>query len=136
VLLGREQAVSGLKHSETLRKLANIRWAEAQLAEAHVILASLHTAEKYESSQFCLNRAVHLSRLSDFAVSSDVKFDAAAQHVLAKTMWNQGETLTSIQMLQSLSQRTDLNEQHISVSMVEILADLVSVKTEFPERSH
>lgn len=120
-----------LKSSESLRQIAGIRQAEAQLLEGRTIRASLRTAEKYQSSQFCLNRAIHISRLSELASASNVKFEAAAQHLLAKTVWEQGETLTSIQMLQALSKRSDLDEQDIKISKVEILADLVSIVERF-----
>lgn len=115
-----------LKSNESLRNLRGVGLIDAQLLEARMLLSSLQIAREYQEPQFCLNRATHLCQLAQIAPTSQLKFDAVAQHALAKTLWDQGEVSTPIQMLRLLSSRTDLPDQDVSVSLVEILADLVS----------
>ena len=95
------------------------------MLEAYTLISSLKVARGYQEGQFCLNRAIHLKRLSEAAAPSGLRFDAVANHVLAQTLWDHGEVSIPIQMLQTLSSRSDLDEQDIPVSLVEVFADMV-----------
>lgn len=69
--------------------------------------------------------ATYLSKLVEPCAQLGLNIDAAVQYDLAKVLWDQGEMVTSIRMLQELNGHGDLQKQALPISRAEILANLV-----------
>jgi ataxia telangiectasia mutated family protein len=93
------------------------------------VISSSQFAKKNDLIQQSLTAATYLSQLVPVCKEVDVKVDAAAHFEVATTLWRQGETSTSVQMLQELCSRTDLLEQSIQIGRAGMLAQLVSTMT-------
>lgn len=123
-MVGREAAITAIKRSNILRTHLNLNVHEAQLLEINVIRNSLKVARSYSAAQFCLNRAMYMSKLAEMPAFSLQRVEAAILHDTAHVLWDQGETSASIQMLRQLKERKNFEQQTIFVSRAEILADL------------
>jgi serine-protein kinase ATM len=124
ILLGREATIAAIKRSAPLRNHFKMSLHEAQLLEVRSVRDSLKIARSYAAAQFCLNRVMYLSKLTETPAFSSQKVEAAILHDTAHVLWDQGEASASIQMLRQLKGRDDLEQQVIAVSRAEVLADL------------
>jgi len=124
ILLGREATITAIKGSDSLQTHFKISLHEAQSLEIATVRNSLRVARSYSAAQFCLNRAMYLSKLMETPAFFSQKVDAAILHDTAHVLWDQGETSDSISMLHQLNERNDLGDQAIAVSRAEILTDL------------
>jgi len=124
MILGREALFSAIRRNDYLQSLLKISSSDSQLFEVKIIRDSLRVAEHHEVSQSALNRAMYLSKLASIPANSGLRIESIAQYDLAKILWDQGQTTTSIQMLRQLKDRDDLRQGAFAISRSEILADL------------
>ena len=126
ILTGREALAAAMKRNRALQSLIKINLQDSQLFEVKMIRASQQVASRQDAAQFSLNRALHLARLADMPSSAGLHIGSLAQHGLAKVLWDQGDTTTSINMLRQLADRGDIQKGAILIGRSELLADLVS----------
>jgi ataxia telangiectasia mutated family protein len=124
IILGREALFSAIRRNDYLQSILKINASDSQLFEVKVVRDSLRVAGHHDASQSALNRAMYLSDLAILPTNSGLKIESIAQYDLAKILWDQGQTTTSIQMLRQLKDRDDLRQGAFAVSRSEILADL------------
>ena len=124
IILGREALFSAIRHNDYLQSILKISASDSQLFEVKSVRDSLRVASHHEASQSALNRAIYLSDLASLPANSGLKIEGIAQYDLAKILWDQGQTTTSIQILEQLKDRDDLRQGAFAVSRSEILADL------------
>jgi len=127
LLLGREAWWAALKRNKYLQDAFSLTPPQTLLLEIQAVRESLRMAQSHDVPQFCLNRAMYLSELSEAAATLGLKVDVAIQYDLAKTLWAQEEIAGSIRILHHLSDRQDLADQAIVISKAEILKELVSI---------
>lgn len=124
VLAGRETAFSAIRRNNRLRSTFSLNLQQALLFEIRITRQSLDAASSYDIPQFSLNRAMYLSELNRIADSVGLKVDVATQYDLARTLWTQDESSTSIGILEDLRTRKDSPKQAITVTRADILTDL------------
>jgi serine-protein kinase ATM len=76
--------------------------------------------------QNSLTTATYLSGLIEPCNKLGLEIGAAAQFEVANVLWDQGEMMASIRMLQSLNTLPDLRKQTVPIGKPELLAKLVS----------
>ena len=124
IILGREALFSAIRRNEYLQSCLKISASDSQLFEVRIVRDSLRVVGDHDASQSALNRAMYLSKLASLPANSSLKIESVAQYDLAKILWDQGQTTTSIKMLRQLKDRDDLRQGAFAVSRSEILADL------------
>lgn len=124
ILAGREATFAAIRRNHNIQTSFELNSHQALLNEIRAIRGSLDVASNYEAPQFCLNRTMYLSELSQVAVQSGLKIDVAVQYDLARTLWAQNEASACIGILQKLKDRDDVAKQAIIVTKAEILTDL------------
>ncbi|PGH11865.1 hypothetical protein AJ80_06930 [Polytolypa hystricis UAMH7299] len=124
ILSSHEALFSIINRKPYLKSILNLGPRDAQLLEASVIRESLRTSREHDVHQVALKLAIYLSKLVEPCTQLGLHVSAAATLDLANVLWDQGEMTTSIQMLQQLSEQTDLPKQSIPVSRAEVLASL------------
>ncbi|KAK5443270.1 Serine/threonine-protein kinase tel1 [Exophiala xenobiotica] len=124
ILVGREAAFGAIRRNPNLQATFSLGSKQALLNEIRAARRSLGMASNSDAHQFCLNRTLYLSELNHLALQSELKVDVAIQYDLARTLWSQGETSTSIGILQKLKDRNDAAKQAIVITRADILTDL------------
>jgi ataxia telangiectasia mutated family protein len=124
ILVGREAAFGAIRRNPNLQATFSLGSKQALLNEIRAARRSLVMASNFDAHQFCLNRTLYLSELNQLALQSELKVDVAIQYDLARTLWSQGETSTSIGILQKLKDRNDAAKQAIVITRADILTDL------------
>ncbi|KAK5232793.1 Serine/threonine-protein kinase tel1 [Exophiala xenobiotica] len=124
ILVGREAAFGAIRRNPNLQATFSLGSKQALLNEIRAARRSLVMASNFDAHQFCLNRTLYLSELNQLALQSELKVDVAIQYDLARTLWSQGETSTSIGILQKLKDRNDAAKQAILITRADILTDL------------
>ncbi|KAK5024731.1 Serine/threonine-protein kinase tel1 [Exophiala sideris] len=124
ILIGREATFAAIRRNNNLQTTSILNSHQALLNEIRAVRGSLEVASHYEAPQFCLNRTMYLSELSQVAIQTGLKIDVAVQYDLARTLWAQDETSAGIGILQKLKDRDDTAKQAIAVTKAEILTDL------------
>ncbi|KIW59901.1 hypothetical protein, variant [Exophiala xenobiotica] len=124
ILVGREAAFAAIRRNPNMQTTFSLGSKQALLNEIRAARRSLMMASNFDAHQFCLNRTLYLSELNQLALQSEVKVDVAIQYDLARTLWSQDETSTSIGILQKLKDRNDAAKQAIAITRADILTDL------------
>lgn len=96
--------------------------------EALVQTASL--SRKHGLLQESLAAATHLTEIASECASLGIKVQGAADFEVARVLWEQNESASSIQILRDIARMEDLEQQTIPVGRSGLLAQLV--KTFFP----
>lgn len=99
---------------------------ESRTIEVKAVVQQSKFSRKNDLIQQSLTAATYLSALVPSCAEAGVKVDAVAQFEAASTLWRQGEASSSVQMLQELRHRKDLDEQAVKVGSAGLLAQLVS----------
>ena len=98
---------------------------DSQLLEIKTVRESIRIARGQKDLQSSLNRAIYASKLAESAAAIGMKVEGVTQYDMAKILWDQSETVASIQMLRQIHSRRDNPQQAIPLSKPDLLADLV-----------
>ncbi|KAI1909740.1 Serine/threonine-protein kinase tel1 [Ophidiomyces ophidiicola] len=124
VLSTHEGFFSIINQRPQLQTIFGLKASDAQLLRVRTIRESFRISREHDEHQASLKSAMLLTKLVDPCSQLEVKIDAAATLDLANVFWDQGEMTPSIQMLQQLSDRNDLQKQSIPINRAEVLASL------------
>ena len=125
MLASREATLGTMSRRPQLSQTVNINPSQARLLEIKTVRKGLEISRNHANLQSSLNAVTYLSSLYQLTPTLDA--DAAVQLDLARVLWDHGEASSSVQILQRLAGRNDLQKQAIPVSRLEILAELVSI---------
>lgn len=127
LLYSHEALFSLVSNKSCLKSILSINTADARLLEAESLRETFKVARDHSEELASLKSAVSLSSLVKACSENALSVDAVAKFDLANVLWDQGEMITSIHMLQQLAAQKDLHKQSISMSRAEVLATLVSL---------
>ena len=100
---------------------------DSQLLEIKTVRESIRIARGQKDLQSSLNRAIYASKLAESAAATGLRVEGVTQYDMAKILWDQSETVASIQMLRQIHRRSDNPQQAIPISKPDLLADLVGL---------
>lgn len=95
--------------------------------EVKCVRHSLKLARSHAALQPALNRAMYLCTLVKESAALGLAIGDVVSYDLAGVLWDQGDMMTSIQMLKQLKDNSEGNKQAIIVSRPALLADMVCV---------
>lgn len=121
----RETIFGILSKSPHIRESLHIGIKDSRAVEVKAVVKQSEFARKNDLIQQSLTAATYLSELVPACADVGVKIDVVAQFEAASILWMQGEISSSVQMLQSLRQRKDLDEQTVTIGSAGLLAQLV-----------
>jgi serine-protein kinase ATM len=113
-----------LSRSLTLQQVVNVSPKAARTIETRSLLAASSLFRRHEALQTCLGNATVLDSLVDQCKALGVLVDVPVQYEVSNVMWDQGEMVSSIQVLQDVLANSDLNAQTIPVVRPVLLARL------------
>lgn len=114
-----------LSQNQPLREALHVNIKDSRAIEVEAIVKQSEFARKNDMIQQSLAAATYLSELVPSCAEAGVKMDAVAQFEAASILWRQGEISSSVQMLQELRARSDLDQQAVKVGSAGLLAQLV-----------
>lgn len=122
----RQAAFSSIAQRQHLRDLTKIDVKAARLNEARALIGVCELARSHKVLQHALSAATHLNNVMRLCKDVGLNISAATTLQTANVLWAQGETVSSISMLQDLKgSKTGLENQDIIVSPAELLTTLV-----------
>jgi serine-protein kinase ATM len=113
-----------LSQQPTLRGSANITAADARQVEVKAMLMSSDIHRFHRATQESLNISTNLAHLIGLCADLGLSVDAAIQMEVANSLWDHGEMISSIRMLQSIDIPSALKKQAIFVSRSELLSQI------------
>jgi ataxia telangiectasia mutated family protein len=130
--------LSTLSKRPILQKLLNINAKDARHVEVNAAIVSSRINRAHGALQNSLRTATYLNGLVGPCNDLGLRVEAAARLEVANALWDQGESTTSIRMLQDLESLPSLNQQDIRIPKSTILAKLASqvssARLEKPDR--
>ncbi|CAK7263391.1 Serine/threonine-protein kinase tel1 [Sporothrix epigloea] len=121
----RETTLSTISEQSLVRGGINVSPAEARLVEIKGLLLSSSIYRFHHAMQESLNVATSLSDLIMPSEKLGLGVDAAIKMETASSLWDQGEMLASIRMLQSVDRDSShLNKQTVPVSRSYLLSKI------------
>ncbi|KAJ1335593.1 serine-protein kinase ATM [Microdochium nivale] len=137
ILSCRQTTFSMLSQTPQLRGLAGLQHSDTRLAEFKSMILSSGIYRYHQATQESLNIAVSLTSLVKPSEDLGLVLDSAARVETANSLWDHGEMIPSIRMLQAVDEDRALDKQSIIVSRPDLLAkigDQVSIaRLEKPE---
>lgn len=98
---------------------------ECQIFEVKCVRHSLELARSHGALQPALNRAMNLYNLVEENAALGLVIGDVVSQDFAGVLWDQGDMMTSIQMLKQLRDNPERDKQAIMVSRPALLADMV-----------
>lgn len=98
---------------------------DCHIFEVKCVRYSLGLARSHGALQPALNRAMYLYSLVEENAALGLAIGDVASYDLAGVLWDQGDMMTSIQMLKQLKDNPEGGKQAIIVSRPALLADMV-----------
>jgi serine-protein kinase ATM len=127
ILSSRETIFSSLSRRPSLLKTIKTSVRDTRLLEVHALLESSLMSRSHGALQNSLVTATYLSELTETCSKLGLEIGALTQFEVSNVLWDQGEMIASIRVLQSLNALPDLRKQTIPVGKPELLAKLVSL---------
>ncbi|KAL5612869.1 hypothetical protein BROUX41_004052 [Berkeleyomyces rouxiae] len=125
ILACRETTFGLLSQLPLLRRIVNLSAGDAHKLEVHNLLLSSEIYRFHKAKQESLNISTSLSALAGPCNELGLNIDAAIKVEVANSLWDHGEMLSSIGILQTLSyDSSSLKTQSIPVSLANILSRL------------
>lgn len=122
----RQTTFSSIAKRRHLQKNANIDLKVARLYQAKALISFCELARSHKVLQHALSVSTHLNKIVDLCAEVALDISAVTTLQTASVLWDQGETTSSIRLLQGLENaRLDVIRQDISVGRTELLATLV-----------
>ncbi|GKT53761.1 phosphatidylinositol 3 [Colletotrichum tofieldiae] len=115
----RETTLSLMSQQAKLRSQA-LSTAEARQVEIRCMLMSSGIYRFHQATQESLNLSTSLTDLVDPCEDLGIKVDAAIKIEAANSLWDHGEMISSIRMLQSIDNDSSLKKQTIPVSVAKL----------------
>lgn len=123
----RQATFSSIAKRKHLQENANIDLKSARLYEAKALISACEISRSHKVLQHALSASMHLNKVVNLCAEVALDISAATTLQTASVLWDQGETISSIRMLQGLENtKLDVIRQDISVGRAELLATLVS----------
>lgn len=125
----RQATFSSIAKRPHLQERANIDLKVARLYEAKALITVCELSRSHKILQHALSASTHLNKVSNLCTEVALDISAATTLQTASVLWDQGEAISSIRMLQGLDDaKLDIIRQDISVGRAELLATLVCLK--------
>lgn len=122
----RNTLFSTVSKSKDLRTLMKVSEKDARIVEVQALLASSGLNRRHGALQSSLKSATYLAQLVDSCAELGLRVDVAANFEASNVLWDQGEMISSIRMLQDIVSVDELRRQDIQVGKPKVLATLVS----------
>ncbi|KAI0412293.1 phosphatidylinositol 3 [Xylaria grammica] len=122
ILSCRETTMNLLSQFSNRSGTAKLSPPEARLIQVKSMLLSSNIHRYHQAFQESLNIATSLTHLVQSSADLGLDIDAAARIEVANSLWDHGEMMSSIRMLQHVNEDTDLKKQAIAVSRPDLLA--------------
>jgi len=127
IMAMRQTILSSVAKRDHLRRAVGIDTKTARFLEAKALVASCKMARSHKVLQHSLSAATQLSRAAESCKQVDLDIGAVATLQAANVLWDHGQGIASIRMLQALGFDSALGQQSIVVGKAKLLAKLVSV---------
>ncbi|KAI9775556.1 MAG: Serine/threonine-protein kinase tel1 [Geoglossum umbratile] len=124
ILSSREIIFSSLSRRPPLLNAIKTNARDARLIEVQALLESSRMSRNHGALQNSLTTATYLSALTEPCNKLGLEIGALTQFEVSNVLWDQGEMMASIRMLQSLNTLPDLRKQTIPIGKPELLAKL------------
>ncbi|ORY59219.1 uncharacterized protein BCR38DRAFT_477485 [Pseudomassariella vexata] len=124
ILSCRETTLSILGHNLQVRAMGDVNQPNTRLVEVKSMLLSSTVYRFHQATQESLNIATALNDLISPSYKLGLNIDAAAKLEAANSLWDHGEMSSSIRMLQSIDDDSDLKNQTIPVRRSDLLAKI------------
>ncbi|KAI1489322.1 phosphatidylinositol 3 [Biscogniauxia mediterranea] len=122
ILSCRETTFSMLSQTSQLPGIAKVKPPEARLVQVKTMLLSSSVYRYHQATQESLNIATSLTDLVQPCTDLGLHLGSVAKMEAANSLWDHGEMMSSIRMLQSIDEDTDLKKQTIPISRPDLLA--------------
>jgi len=123
----RQTTFSSLAKRKHLRQAAQVDTKTARLLEAKALVGSCKMARSHKVLQHSLSAATQLSKAVESCKHVGLNINAVATLQAANVLWDQGQGISSIRMLQALQMNGAISHQSIDVGKAKLLAKLVCV---------
>ncbi|KAI0148495.1 phosphatidylinositol 3 [Xylariaceae sp. FL1272] len=122
-ILSRRDTTMSVFSQYTMRsEAAKVDPPMARLAQVKAMLLSSGVHRYHQAFQESLNIATSLTHLVQPSADLGLHIDSATRVEAAESLWDHGEMMSSIRMLQLIDEDTDLKKQTIPVSRSDLLA--------------
>ncbi|KAJ8130977.1 hypothetical protein O1611_g2648 [Lasiodiplodia mahajangana] len=122
ILSCRETTMSLLSQFSNRSETAKMNPPDARLIQVKSMLLSSSIHRYHQAFQESLNIATSLTQLVQSSTDLGLNIDSAARVEVANSLWDHGEMMSSIRMLQNIDEDTDLKKQTIIVTRPDLLA--------------
>ncbi|EFW99426.1 phosphotidylinositol kinase [Grosmannia clavigera kw1407] len=116
----RETTLSTIGQADYLRRQMQVSGAEARVAEVKGLLLSSRMYRFHHAMQESLNVTTALTDLIEPSAAMGLQVEAAVKMETASSLWEQGELMASIGILQSV----EVQQQTVEVSRAELLSQI------------
>ncbi|KAL1838366.1 hypothetical protein VTJ49DRAFT_2775 [Mycothermus thermophilus] len=123
ILSCRETTLSMWSQQHRLRA-TRLTPADARLLQVRGLLLSSDIFRFHRANQETLNLSTTLTDLIRSSESLGLSIDAAVKMETANSLWDQGEMITSIRMLQNIDRDSSLKKQTVPVSRSDLLSKI------------
>ncbi|RYP92132.1 hypothetical protein DL770_001713 [Monosporascus sp. CRB-9-2] len=124
ILSCRETTLSLLTQNSDLRTSSSVKHPETRLLEVQSMILSSGIYRYHRATQESLNVATTLTDLIQPCADLGLHLDAAVKIEAASSLWDHGEMMSSIHMLQAVDGDPNLKKQSIPVSRPDLLAKI------------
>ncbi|RYP22249.1 hypothetical protein DL765_001763 [Monosporascus sp. GIB2] len=124
ILSCRETTLSLLTQNSDLRSSSSVKHPETRLLEVQSMILSSGIYRYHQATQESLNVATTLTDLIQPCADLGLHLDAAVKIEAANSLWDHGEMMSSIHMLQAVDGDPNLKKQSIPVSRSDLLAKI------------
>lgn len=122
----RQTTFGSLAKRNHLRIRTNIDEKKARYMEAQVLVGCCKMARKHGVLQHALSAATQLNKIVPSCKEVGLNITGVATLQAANVLWEDGQGVPSIKMLQTLENDNTANSQSIEVGRAKLLAKLVS----------
>ncbi|KAI5919924.1 phosphatidylinositol 3 [Camillea tinctor] len=122
ILSCRETTLSLLSQTSQFPGIAKVKPPEARLVQVKSMLLSSGVYRYHQATQESLNIATSLTDLVQPCIDLGLHLGSVAKMEAADSLWDHGEMMSSIRMLQSIDEDTDFKKQTIPLSRPDLLA--------------
>lgn len=129
----RQATFSSFAKRNHLRQVAQVDMKTARFLEAKALVDSCKMARSHKVLQHSLSAATQLSKVVESCKQVGLDIDAVATLQVANVLWDQGQGIPPIRMLQALQMDGALSQQSIVVGKAKLLAKLVCI---FPPKNN
>ncbi|KAJ9155108.1 Serine/threonine-protein kinase Tel1 [Pleurostoma richardsiae] len=124
ILSCRQTSLSMLSQKDVLWVKPKLTPAEARLMEVKAMLLSSGIYRFHHAAQESLNLSTSLTDLIEPSEVSGLALDAAIRIEAANSLWDYGEMIPSIRMLQGIDKDSSLKKQTVPVSRSDLLSKI------------